>query len=139
KASKLLGPIAVKRDQEHMRQRLFTDPKSDPAEGLRGRIMRARIKNSLKDGDRLLGPRNDSNNNNYIRFKLNQTIYDYRLPKEKVKRNISSFTFLNQARRSLVEPSTNNNDEGEGYIEINSTKYHKLRKTHPIATNTYSA
>ncbi|KAI9613086.1 hypothetical protein H4Q26_010363 [Puccinia striiformis f. sp. tritici PST-130] len=61
KASKLLGPIAVKRDQEHMRQR------------------------QKEDGDRLLGPRNDSNNNNYIRFKLNQTIYDYRLPKEKVK------------------------------------------------------
>ncbi|KAI7939039.1 hypothetical protein MJO28_014618 [Puccinia striiformis f. sp. tritici] len=41
------------------------------------------------------------------------------------------------ASRNLNKGTCNN--EGEGYIEINSTKYHKLRKTHPIATNTYSA
>ncbi|KAH9461513.1 hypothetical protein Pst134EA_017814 [Puccinia striiformis f. sp. tritici] len=127
--------------------------------------------------------------NNRIRFKLNQTIYDYRLPNEQVKiralkfspdgthlliisrtrntsnelrisiikqtqsradhwdliydhlldqRNISSFTFLNHARRSFVEPSTNNNEE-EGEIEISSTRYRKLKKTQPIAINTYSA
>ncbi|POW14784.1 hypothetical protein PSTT_02666 [Puccinia striiformis] len=120
--------------------------------------------------------------NNRIRFKLNQAIYDYRLPNEQVKiralkfspdgthlliisrtrntsnelrisiikqtqsradhwdliydhlldqRNISSFTFLNHARRSFVEPSTNNNEE-EGEIEISSTRYHVDNKKEVI-------
>ncbi|KNE95990.1 hypothetical protein PSTG_10681 [Puccinia striiformis f. sp. tritici PST-78] len=94
-----------------------------------------------------LGPRNNSNNN--IRFKLIQTIYDYKLLDKQTQyranhwdliynrllhqRNRSSFTFLNQARRN--QALTTKKKE----IEIGSAKYHKLKKTHPAPINTYLA
>ncbi|KAI7936816.1 hypothetical protein MJO28_015715 [Puccinia striiformis f. sp. tritici] len=62
-----------------------------------------------------LGPRNNSNNN--IRFKLIQTIYDYRL--------------LDEQNQALTTKKKE--------IEIGSAKYHKLKKTHPAPINTYLA
>ncbi|KAI9623991.1 hypothetical protein KEM48_009218 [Puccinia striiformis f. sp. tritici PST-130] len=109
-----------------------------------------------------LGPRNNSNNN--IRFKLIQTIYDYKLLDKQVE--ITEMTtrisiikqtqyranhwdliynrLLHQRNRSsftFLNQARRNQalTTKKKEIEIGSAKYHKLKKTHPAPINTYLA